>query len=40
MYRTANSADCFFCRRVNRIIRALGSPKRPDTLCLGVNGGN
>ena len=37
--RTASSADCFFCRRVNRMIRALGSPKIPDTLCSGVNGG-
>jgi hypothetical protein len=36
---TATSADCFFCRRVNRMTRALGSPKRPDTLCSGVNGG-
>ena len=37
--RTASSADCFFCRRVNRMTRALGSPKIPDTLCSGVNGG-
>jgi hypothetical protein len=36
--RTATSADCFFCRRVNRMTRALESPKRPDTLCSGVNG--
>jgi hypothetical protein len=36
---TATSTDCFFCRRVNRMTRALGSPKRPDTLCSGVNGG-
>lgn len=26
----ASSADCFFCRRVNRMTRALGSPKIPD----------
>jgi hypothetical protein len=31
--RTATSADCFFCRRVNRMTRALGSPKIPDTVC-------
>ena len=31
--RTATSADCFFWRRVNRMTRALGSPKIPDTLC-------
>ena len=37
--RTASSTDCFFCRRVNRMTRALGSPKIPDTLCSGVNGG-
>jgi len=37
--RTATSAHCFFCRRVNRMTRALGSPKIPDTLCSGVNGG-
>jgi hypothetical protein len=37
--RTASSADCFFCRRVNRMTRALGSPKIPDTFCSGVNGG-
>src|SRR4030042_1324011 len=37
--RTATSADCFFCRRVNRMTRALGSPKIPDTLCSGGNGG-
>ena len=37
--RTASSANCFFCRRVNRMTRALGSPKIPDTLCSGVNGG-
>ena len=36
---TAASADRFFCRRVNRMTRALGSPKIPDTLCSGVNGG-
>ena len=40
MCRPANTADCFFCRRVNPITRALGSPKKPDTLCPGVNGGN
>ena len=39
MCRTASSTDCFFCRRVNRMTRALESPKRPDTLCSGVNGG-
>ncbi len=33
MCRTATSADCFFCRRVNRMTRALGSPKIPDTVC-------
>ena len=37
--RTATSTDRFFCRRVNRMTRALGSPKIPDTLCSGVNGG-
>src|SRR3972149_3099321 len=37
--RTAPSGDCFFCRRVNRMTRALGSPKIPDTLCSGLNGG-
>jgi hypothetical protein len=31
--RTAQSADCFFCRRVKRMTRALGSPKIPDTVC-------
>ncbi len=31
--RTATSTDCFFCRRVNRMTRALGSPKIPDTDC-------
>jgi len=31
--RTAPSADRFFCRRVNRITRALGSPKIPNTVC-------
>ena len=31
--RTATSADCFFCRRVKRMTRALGSPKIPDTVC-------
>ena len=31
--RTASSTDCFFCRRVNRMTRALESPKIPDTLC-------
>ena len=30
--RTASATDCFFCRRVNRMTRALGSPKIPDTL--------
>ena len=30
---TASSTDCFFCRRVNWMTRALGSPKIPDTLC-------
>jgi hypothetical protein len=30
---TASSTDRFFCRRLNRMIRALGSPKIPDTLC-------
>ena len=39
VYCPAISADCFFCRRVNRMTRALGSPKMPDTLCSGVNGG-
>ena len=37
--RTASSTDCFFCRRVNRMTRPLESPKIPDTLCWGVNGG-
>ncbi len=37
--RTASSTDCFFCRRVNRMTRALESPKIPDTLCSEVNGG-
>src|SRR4030043_200049 len=36
--RTASSADCFFVLRVNPMTRALGSPKIPDTFCLGVNG--
>ena len=31
--RTATSADCFFCRRVKWMTRALGSPKIPDTVC-------
>jgi len=31
--RTAQSADRFFCRRVKRMTRALGSPKIPDTVC-------
>ena len=31
--RTATSADCFFCRRVKQMARALGSPKIPDTVC-------
>src|SRR5512139_134911 len=31
--RPATSADCFFCRRVRRMTRALGSPKIPDTVC-------
>ena len=39
VYRSATSANCFFRRRVNRMTRALGSPKIPDTLCSGVNGG-
>ena len=39
MGHTASATDCFFCRRVNRMTRALGSPKIPDTLCSGVNGG-
>jgi hypothetical protein len=39
VYRPATSADCFFCRRLNWMIRALGSPKIPDTLSSGVNGG-
>ena len=29
----ATSADCFFCRRVNRMTQALGSPKIPNTVC-------
>jgi len=29
---TANPADSFFCLRVNRMTRALGSPKIPTTL--------
>ena len=31
--RTTPSADSFFCRRVDRITRALGSPKIPNTVC-------
>jgi len=31
--RTTTSADCFFCRRVKRMTRALGSPKIPETVC-------
>ena len=31
--RTTPSADRFFCRRVRRMTRALGSPKIPDTVC-------
>jgi len=38
MYRPAASTSRFFPRRVNRMIRAFGSPKTPDTLCRGTNG--
>jgi hypothetical protein len=39
MNLAANAADCFFSRRVSRIMRALGSPKTPLTTVLGENPG-